>query len=141
MEKRRIIHKIKVKKWELQGRTSLQKFLVLFWLSLYILFESFINPLQVLSGGIKETVSVQTLKVQRIHHGFLRNKGKIVNELEPLYTKRQRQRCNDASNIALIEKNAVAPKWVVMEQLYFFPLISMWGVLQAPSQRWRWRLT
>ena len=29
-----------------------------------------------------------------------------------LYTERQRQRCNEASDTALIENNGVTPKWV-----------------------------
>ena len=32
--------------------------------------------------------------------------------LVPVYTKRQRQRCDDASDTALIEINGVSPKWI-----------------------------
>ena len=39
---------------------------------------------------------------------------------------RQSQHCNDARDIAFIEKNGVVPKWVcnpILEQLDLFPLI------------------
>ena len=32
--------------------------------------------------------------------------------LGPIYTKRQRQRCDDACDFVLIENNIVAPEWV-----------------------------
>ena len=35
----------------------------------------------------------------------------VKAHLEPIYTKRQRQRCDDACDSVLIENNRVAPEW------------------------------
>ena len=49
----------------------------------------------------------------------------------------QSQRCDDACDMVLTEKNEFGPKWVatsILEQLYLFPLISMRALSQASSQ-------
>ena len=38
--------------------------------------------------------------------------GIFVSSLGPIYTKRQRERCDDACDCVLIENNRVASEWV-----------------------------
>ena len=69
--------------------------------------------------------------------------AKGAKDLGPIYTKRQRQRCDDACDSVLIENNSVAPEWVCNP----FSSISIdfnenriASVIAEWSKRWRWRL-
>ena len=91
---------------------KLQKILCRFTVNLFCIADVGSN-----NSGYYELQAVLTHKGRSSSSGhyvaWVRRKGGVHSViLEPVYTKRQRQRHDEACGTALIEKNGVFPKWV-----------------------------